>query len=137
MRSRWIRLTVIELFVIAVLAAAAVAVGVWWSARERSLDSVETMKDDLRNLAAAQEAYAADNEGAFMPQNSRVTTTLPHYGYAPSAGVTVEISEPRPDGWSATATHELVPGRLCGIFAGEPAPGPPNPASDPGEPACN
>jgi type IV pilus assembly protein PilA len=136
MRPRWTRLTIIELFVVAVLVAAAVSVGVWWNSRARSLDTIETMKDDLRNLAVAQDAYAADNEGAFIPQNSRVTTTLPHYGYAPSAGVTVNIAEPAPGTWSATAAHELAPGAVCGIFVGEPPPET-NPATEPGEPGCS
>jgi Tfp pilus assembly protein PilE len=136
-RASWTRLTIIELFVIAVLVAAVVSAGVWWNSRARGLENIETMKDDLRNLAVAQEAYAADNEGGFMPQNSRVTTTVSHHGYAPSAGVTVSIAEPVPKGWSATATHELEPGRICGFFSGDPTPGPPNPATTPGDPACN
>ena len=136
MRAHWTRLTFIEFVAVALLLAATVSLVVWWRSRARSLDSIETMKDDLRNLAAAQDAYAADNEGVFIPQNSRVTTRLPHYGYAPSAGVTVDIAEPYPGGWSATATHELAPGRTCGIFAGKP-PGGANPAVQAGEPACN
>ncbi|MGI8619651.1 MAG: hypothetical protein ACR2L6_11285 [Gemmatimonadaceae bacterium] len=136
-RASWTRLTIIELFVIAVLLAAVVSAGVWWNSRARGLENIETMKDDLRNLAVAQEAYAADNEGVFIPQNSRVTTTVPHHGYAPSAGVTVSIAEPMPNGWSATAMHELEPGRICGIFSGDSTPGPPNPATTPGDPVCN
>ncbi|MGI9139489.1 MAG: hypothetical protein ACR2GJ_00060 [Gemmatimonadaceae bacterium] len=136
-RVSWKRLTIIELFLIAVLVAAGVVAGVWWSSRARGLENIETMKDDLRNLAVAQEAYAADNDGVFMPQNSLVTTTVPHHGYAPSAGVTVSIAQPAPNSWSATAMHELEPGRICGIFSGNSTPGPPNPATTPGDPACN
>ncbi|MBA3580200.1 MAG: hypothetical protein H0W42_09475 [Gemmatimonadaceae bacterium] len=123
--------------VVSVLVVAAGSVA-WWEYREaRARDLVETMKDDLRNLAVAQEAYAGDNGGVFIPQNSRVTTTVPHHGYAPSAGVTVSIAEPVPNGWSATATHDLEPGKVCGIFMGDAPPGPPNPAADPGDPVCN
>ncbi len=139
--ARWKRLTIIELFVIAVLVAAVVSAvvsaGVWWNSRARGLENIETMKDDLRNLAVAQEAYAADNEGGFMPQNSRVTTTVPYHGYAPSAGVTVSIAEPVPNGWSATATHERGHGKVCGVFVGDAPPGPSNPAAASGEPSCN
>jgi len=131
------RLTIIELFVIAVLVAAVGSAAVWQYSQSRSGEHVETMKDDLRNLAMAQEAYAADNGGAFMPQNSRVTTTMQHHGYAPSREVTVNIEEPGPGSWSATATHERVPLRICGIFVGGSPPGPPNPAADPSDPACN
>lgn len=131
------RLTIIEVFVIAVLLAALVAVGTSWYSRERGFDYLEIVQDDLRNLSAAQDAYAADNGGLYMPQNFRVTTRLPYYGYAPSSDVIVSITEPAPDGWSATATHALMTGAICGIYIGSALPAPPNPATEPGEPACD
>lgn len=137
MGTRQWKLTVIELFVIAVLLAAVGSVAVWKYRQDQTLELAETMKDDLRNLRTAQEGYAADNGGLFMPPNSRVTTTTHYYGYAPSSGVTVNIAEPGPASWSATATHERVPGVICGIFVGEAPPTPPNPATEPGDPACN
>lgn len=134
MATRRTRLTVLEIFVVTVLLAAVAAVGVWWHARERSFQYLEVVKGDLRNLAAAQDAYSADN-GSFMPQNSRVTTRQPYNGYAPSSDVVVSIAEPTASGWSATAVHQLVIGAVCGIYAG-PAPSSPNPATEPGEPRC-
>lgn len=133
--NRW-KLTVLELFIIGVLLIAAGATAVWQYKNARDRERLEIMKDDLRLLATAQEAYAADNAGMFMPGNPRVTTTLQHYGYAPSRGVTVSIAEPGARGWSATATHARLPGWMCGIFVGDSAPAPPNPALDPGEPYC-
>lgn len=88
-------------------------------------------------LATSQEAYAADNAGTFMPDNHRVTTTMHYNWYAPSRGVTVSFADPGPTRWSAIATHERMPGKVCGIFVGDAPPGPPNPAVDPGEPYCN
>ncbi|MEO7648278.1 MAG: hypothetical protein ABIV11_08600 [Gemmatimonadaceae bacterium] len=131
------RFTVLELFVVAVLVAAVGSVVVVYYQRTQARGHLDTVKNDLRNLAAAQDAYAADNGGAFMPQNSRVTTTMQYYGYAPSDGVTVNITDPGLTGWSATATHARLLGSICGIFVGGSAPGPPNPATDPGEPSCN
>lgn len=125
-----------EVFVVAVLLAALAAAGLWWYSRARDTGHLETMKDDLRNLATAQEAYAADNGGVFMPRNPRVTSTLPYNGYAPSSSVTVTIADPGPSGWSAVAVHDDAPGRICGMFYGETPPAP-NPASQAGEPACN
>lgn len=130
-------LTILELFVLAVLIAAGAWVFVSRYNTSRDREHLATMKEDLRNLATAQEGYAADNAGAFMPRNSQVTTTIQYYGYAPSSGVTVDIAEPNVTGWSATATHDELPGRLCGIFVGDSVPPRPNPATTPGEPDCN
>lgn len=136
MPTRRASITILEVFVVAVLLAAVVSVGLWWYSRTRGTEHLETMKDDLRNLATAQEAYAADNGGVFMPRSSRVTSTLPYNGYAPSSSVTVTIADPGPSGWSAIATHDELPGKICGMFIGD-APPPPNPATQSGEPACN
>jgi type II secretory pathway pseudopilin PulG len=124
------------LAVIVVLGAVASVVA-WQYQRGRSRDLLETVRGDLRNLAAAQAWYSADHDGSFMPGNARVTTTMQYHGYAPSAGVTVSIAEPASGGWSATATHERAPGKVCGIYVGASPPGPPNPATAAGEPACN
>lgn len=137
MATRRVSITIVEAFVIAVLFAAVASLGLWWHSRASDTGHLETMKDDLRNLATAQEAYAADNGGVFMPRNSRVTSTLPYNGYAPSAGVTVNIGEPAQSGWSATATHALAPGRICGMFEGESPADPSNPATISGEPGCS
>ncbi|MEO6331848.1 MAG: hypothetical protein ABIV11_06325 [Gemmatimonadaceae bacterium] len=129
------RLTLLEfsLLVVLVAIAAWIGTGQYQSAQRREL--LEIMQDDLRNLKMAQEAYAADNGGLFMPY-SVVTTANHQYGYAPSSGVTVEISEPSASGWSATATHVNAPGTVCGIFIGELPLGSPNPATESSQPAC-
>lgn len=129
-------LTFIKALAVVVLVAVAVSALVWRYAHTQRSERLETMKDDLRNLAIAQRAYAADNAGAFMPGKSRVTMTMQYLGYASSKGVIVTIAEPGLSGWSATARHMRMPGKVCGIFVGDAPPGPPNPASDPGEPAC-
>jgi hypothetical protein len=93
------------------------------------------MRSELRNLATHQEAYAADNNGEYMP-GGRATSAVPHLGYESSAGVTVVIERHR-YGWSAVATHESLPGRTCGMFIGLAAPPRGNPALTEGEPLCD
>ncbi len=120
-----------------VLLGVATAFVAWQYQRSRSRELLETVQGDLRTLAAAQAGYAADHAGSFMPGNSRVTPTTQQHGFAPSAGVTVKVAEPAWGGWSATATHERAPGRICGIYVGDSPPGPPNPATAPAVPACD
>lgn len=130
------RFTAPKLFVGIVLLAAVGSMLAWYYPKRQSREYLQTAKEDLRNLAAAQEAYASDNGGAFMPPNPRVTTTMQFNGYAPSSEVTVSIAESGPGSWSATARHNAVPGAVCGIFIGDPPSAGQNPAAIPGEPKC-
>lgn len=131
------RITIFEMFVITVLLAAVASVLAWQHRVNREEEIRDALMDDLRNLATAQEGYAADHGGAFMPPNLRITTRTQYNGYAPSSGVTVSVDEYGQSGWSATATHETEPGVVCGIFVGDVSPDPPNPATRPGEPDCS
>lgn len=133
----YMRITFFESFVLAVLVIAIGSVLVANYRKTQSREHLETVKNDLRNLAVAQDAYAADNGGAFMPANSQLTTTGQYRGYAPSSEVIVNIAEPGIGSWSATAMHARAPGKICGIFVGDSPPGPPNPATEPGEPTCS
>ncbi len=55
------------------------------------------MKSDLRNMAAAQEAYFADNLA--------YTATKGNLDFNESQGVTVAIDAASGTGWTASATH--------------------------------
>ena len=98
-----------------------------------------TMKADLRNLAAAQEGYAADNDGAYASGIATGPGVIAGLGFAPSSGVTVDVTT-IPNGWSAVATMPATP-RKCGMFVSNSdppaAPGGTNPAISTGEPRCN
>lgn len=98
-----------------------------------------TMKADLRNLASAQEGYAADNEGAYASGTATGPGVMTELGYAPSSGVTVEVTK-YASGWSAVASMAATP-RKCGMFISNSnppaAPGGTNPATSSGEPRCN
>ena len=128
--------TLIELLIVVVIIGILAAIAIPRFANTKEKAYTATMKGDLRNLATAQEAYAADNGGAFMPAGT-ATSAAPYNGYRPSSGVTVTIDAPAPAQWSATAVHAAAPGRVCGIFSGNTAPGGANPAVASGEVKCN
>ena len=130
--------TLIELLIVVVIIGilAAIAIPRFSSTKEKAY--VASMKSDLKNLATAQEAFASDNAGAYIPTIAGVTTAAPlvapNPSYSPSAGVTVNITNGGA-GWSATATHTSAPGRTCAIYVNLAAPV--APATTEGEPRCN
>lgn len=99
-----------------------------------------TMKGDLRNLATAQESYAADNNGAYASGTATGPAALPGITYAPSTGVTMVVTADAL-GWSAIASMPS-PGttKVCGMFINNDdppvPPGAGNPATNTGEPKC-
>jgi type IV pilus assembly protein PilA len=56
-----------------------------------------TLKEDLRNLVTAEEAYFSN----FTTYSNVLTTTQ----FNPSAGVTYSVTGASGTGWGATATH--------------------------------
>lgn len=94
------------------------------------------MLADLQLLMEAQEAAAEEPMGALLPSGVAIAES-PLGGYAPSPGVTVTLTQPETGGWAAIATHMDAPGRICGVFVSETAPGGRNPATTSGEPRCN
>ena len=125
--------TLIELLIVVVIIGILAAIAIPKFANTKEKAYLATMKGDLRNLATAQEGYASDNQGQYMPAGS-ATSAAPHNGYAPTTGVTVTIAN-SPPGWSATATHQALPaGKTCAIFVNTAAV---LPATAEGEPKCN
>ncbi len=122
--------TLIELLMVVVIISilAAIAIPKFTSTKEKAF--VSRMKADLRNLAMAQEAYQADNNGAYyggsIPSGSLV--------YNPSAGVQINMVVANNTGWAATAAFPGATPRTCSMFTG--AVPPPPPASLEGVVAC-
>src|SRR4051794_36621792 len=98
--------TLIELLIVVVIIGilAAIAIPKFANTKEKAYQA--TMKTDLRNLATAEEGYASDHSGSYIPAATcTVTTATACQGYAPSSGVTVTIIAPVAGGYSATAVH--------------------------------
>jgi type IV pilus assembly protein PilA len=123
--------TLIELLIVVVIIGilAAIAIPKFASTKERAY--VAKMKGDLRNLATAQEAYSADNSGAYyggVIPNAALT-------YNPSSGITITITNATSSGWAATATIPALTPKVCALYVGATTP-PPPPATADGVIAC-
>jgi prepilin-type N-terminal cleavage/methylation domain-containing protein len=122
--------TLIELLIVVVIIGilAAIAIPRFAATKEKAV--LATMKEDLRNLATAEESYYYDN-------NTYYGGAVPNAAleFTPSAGVVVALANVSISGWSATATHPTAPGKTCALFWGTaPAPAP---AVNEGEVKCN
>lgn len=73
--------------------------------------AIAAMKGDLLQLVSANEVYLAKHK--WYSEDLHGLT-----GFRPSPGVTIAILSADADGWSATATSTLLPGKSCVIFVG-------------------
>lgn len=106
--------TLIELLIVVVIVGllASIAIPKWANTKQKAY--VAQMKSDLKNLATAQEAFFYDS--------TNYTTSLPALNnFRPSTGVTVNVLEATPMGWSAEALHSQT-SRSCYLFNGAAAP---------------
>jgi prepilin-type N-terminal cleavage/methylation domain-containing protein len=103
--------TLIELLIVVVILGilAAIAIPKFSAFREKSY--IATVIMDLKNLASQQEVYHGDNM-SYAPD----VTSIP--GFVVTEGVVISVNEADGRGWAATATHDAVPSRQCGIFYG-------------------
>ena len=140
MRNRARGFTLIELLIVVVIIGVLAAMAIPKFAHTKEKAYFATMKGDLRNLANAQEAYSADNEGAYAAGSVTGPASLPGITYGPSTGVTVVVTASG-SGWSAVTSMVGKTVKKCGIFVDNsdpPAPpGGDNPAVNSGEPKCD
>ena len=68
------------------------------------------MRSDLRELTIAQEGV--------LHGIGRYETTMARLRVQPSPGVRLELLHATFDGWAAIATHPILPGRSCVVYAG-------------------
>lgn len=131
--------TLIELLIVVVIIGILAAFAIPGFATTKEKAYFATMKGDLRNLATAQEAYAADNLGAYASGTATGPAFLAGVTYGPSNGVTIEVTATA-SGWSAIASIVGKTPKKCGMFVDNldppSAPGAGNPATTSGEPKC-
>ncbi|MFL5577293.1 MAG: type II secretion system protein [Gemmatimonadaceae bacterium] len=128
--------TLIELLIVVVIIGilAAIAIPKFSNTKEKAY--LAAMKSDLRNLATAQEAYASDNSGNYMPTGQAIGGQPAFNNYSPTTGVTVDITNSGA-GWSAIATHTALPAaKKCAIFVNLAVGTTVPPAVTEGEPKC-
>ena len=124
--------TLIELLIVVVIIGILAAIAIPKFANTKGKAYKAAMKGDLRNLATAQEGYAADNAGAY-------STSLTSLNFTPSTGVTVTVGYAGANGWVAEATHSALPAaEKCEMYIqnGATAPTGIDVATASGEPKC-
>ena len=106
--------TLIELLIVVVIIGLLAAIAIPKLANTKQKAYVAQMKSDLKNLATAEEGFFYDS--AFY------TTSLPALNnFRSSTGVTLNVVEATPGGWSARATHAQTP-RQCVLYEGNASP---------------
>ena len=122
--------TLIELMIVVVIIGILAGIAVPRYAQSKEKAYMSKMKTDLRNVAVAQEAFSADSAayyGGPVPATS--------LAYAPTAGVTITLSNVTLTGWGAVATYPGATARTCALYYG--TGGPIAPATTEGQVACD
>lgn len=105
--------TLIELLIVVVIVGLLAAIAIPKLANTKQKAYVAQMKSDLKNLATAE-------EGFFYDSTFYTTSLASLNNFRSSTGVTLNVLEATPGGWSARATHSSTP-RQCVLYQGNAA----------------
>lgn len=100
--------TLIELLIVVVIIGLLATIAIPKFATTKDKAYLASMKSDLRNLAAMEEAYLYDH--------SAYTTSAP-VGFVTSSGVTGPTITLTVDGWSAIVGHTVTT-KTCSLYVG-------------------
>lgn len=106
--------TLIELLIVVVIIGilAAIAIPKFSATREKAY--ISSMKSDLRNMQSAQEIFYSDPANSYS--YSATAAGLDDFSY--SSGVIPGPVTGDANGWSASVTHQGIPGETCSVFVG-------------------
>ncbi len=112
--------TLIELLIVVVIIGILAAIAIPKFTNTKSKAYVSAMKADLRNLATAQEQYAADSAGSYKDVDVTASASPTAVGggvnFTPSPDVglaTTVNNASSPKTWTTAATHSAAPGVTC------------------------
>ncbi len=102
--------TLIELLIVVVIIGilASIAIPKWSAVRERAY--LASIKSDLKNLATLQDVY--------HNSNYTYSTSFADLDFGTSDGIILLIGDAAGTGWSASATHQGLPGEVCAMYRG-------------------
>ncbi len=106
--------TLIELLIVVVIIGILAAFAIPKFANTKQKAYVAQMKSDLKNLSTAEEAF-------FYDSTFYTTSLAALNNFNASTGVTLNVTEASPMGWSARAIHAQT-SRQCALFQGNAAP---------------
>ena len=112
--------TLIELLIVVVIIGILAAIAIPKFTNTKSKAYVSAMKADLRNLATAQEQYAADSAGNYLDVDVTASASPTAYGQgmnftpSPNVGLATTVNNAvNPKTWTSAATHTGAPGVTC------------------------
>ncbi|HEV2670796.1 MAG TPA: prepilin-type N-terminal cleavage/methylation domain-containing protein [Gemmatimonadales bacterium] len=106
--------TLIELLIVVVIIGILAAFAIPKFANTKQKAYVAQMKSDLKNLATAEEAF-------FYDSTFYTTSLVALNNFRSSTGVTLNVLQATPGGWSARAIHAQTT-RQCVLFQGNATP---------------
>jgi prepilin-type N-terminal cleavage/methylation domain-containing protein len=112
--SRRAGFTLIELLIVVVIIGILAAIAMPKFLNTKGRANLAALRSDLRNLAAAEEAYF-QSSGVY-------TTNVASLGLHTSPGVTLIVASANGQGWAASATHPASAPMTCALFYGTAAP---------------
>ena len=122
--------TLIELLIVVVIIGilASIAIPKFSAVREKAY--VASVTSDLKILASQQDAYQSDYQVYASNWTDLTELTV-------TEGVNISINEViLGAGWAATAWHDALSGRICGIYIGSASAANATPATAPGQVIC-
>jgi prepilin-type N-terminal cleavage/methylation domain-containing protein len=109
--------TLIELLIVVVIIGLLAIIAIPKVSNTKEKAYVAQMKSDLKNLATAEEAF-------FYDSTYYTTSLVSLNNFRSSTGVTLNVLEATPGGWSAEAVHAQTT-RKCVLYQGSAAVVPP------------